>query len=95
MECGLQHSLWSLEHPAFTLVARVLTTHMKTLTLDERERIADSALKIQSVRDSLKMIAAHKIPSMRELMECLRSVDENLRESLGYFRKLDVPRTSE
>ena len=61
---------------------------MNTLTLDERERIADSALMIQSVRKSLKLVAAHKVPSMRELLACLKSVDENLRASLGYFRNV-------
>ena len=61
---------------------------MNKLTLDERERIADSALKIQSVRDSLKAVPANKIPSMREMMECLANVDENLRETLGYIRRL-------
>ena len=61
---------------------------MDKLTLDERERIVDSALKIQSVRDSLKAVPADKVPSLREMMECLTNVDENLRETLGYFRRI-------
>jgi hypothetical protein len=61
---------------------------METLTLDERERIVDSALKIQSVRDSLKMVGKNKIPSMKEVAACLKCIDKNLREALGYVRRL-------
>ena len=61
---------------------------MNDLTLDERERIADSALKIQSVRKSLGAIAGHKFPAMHEAIKCLGSVDEILREALGYFRRV-------
>ena len=58
---------------------------METLTLDERERIVDSALKIQSVRDSLKLVGRNKIPGMKEIALCLRSVDRRLRTALGYI----------
>ena len=57
---------------------------MESLTLDERERLVDSALKIQSVRDSLTRISRHKIAAIQEITECLRSVDRHLRTALGY-----------
>lgn len=61
---------------------------METLTLDERERIVDSALKIQSVRNSLKRVGRDKIPSMKEIADCLKIVDKHLRAALGYVRQL-------
>jgi hypothetical protein len=61
---------------------------MEILTLDERERIVDSALKIQSVRDSLKLVGENKVPSMKEIAACLKSVDQSLRAALGYVRRL-------
>ena len=51
----------------------------------ERERISDSALKVQSVRKSLDHIAETIIPNREELEECLENVDEKLREALGYL----------
>ena len=61
---------------------------METLTLDERERIVDSALKIQSVRDSLKLVGRNKISAMKEIAACLGSVDRHLRAALGYVRQI-------
>jgi hypothetical protein len=61
---------------------------MEALTLDERERIVDSALKIQSVRNSLSFVGENKIPGLREIAACLKSVDHNLRSALGYVRRL-------
>ncbi len=61
---------------------------MEALTLDERERIVDSALKIQSVRSSLELVGQHKIPAIEEIRACLKSVDHNLRAALGYIRSL-------
>ena len=61
---------------------------MEALTLDERERIVDSALKIQSVRSSLELVGQHKIPAIEEIRACLKSVDHNLRAALGYIRAL-------
>ena len=61
---------------------------MEALTLDERERIVDSALKIQSVRSSLEQVGQHKIPAIEEIRACLKSVDHNLRAALGYIRAL-------
>ena len=60
---------------------------METLTLDERERISDSMHKIQSVQHSLKKVGRNKIPFMKEISECLTSVDKNLRTALGYIRQ--------
>jgi hypothetical protein len=66
---------------------------MEILTLDERERIADSALKIQSVRSSLNLVGKNKIPSMKEIADCLKTVDRTLRAVLGYGGRLrpDIP----
>jgi hypothetical protein len=61
---------------------------MTPLTLDERERIVDSALKIQSVRNSLDTVPAAKVSGMREMLACLKNVDRSLREALGYVRRL-------
>ena len=68
---------------------------METLTLDERERIVDSALKIQSVRNSLDLVGENKIPSFREIAACLKSVDHNLRAALGYVRRLRPDTTAD
>jgi hypothetical protein len=50
----------------------------------ERERIADSVLKIQSVRNSLDQVDEAKIPSKEEIDICLESADRSLRTALGY-----------
>jgi len=54
------------------------------LTATERERITDGVLKIQSVRASLEHVDKSKLPDGQEIEECLDSVDNNLREALGY-----------
>jgi len=59
-------------------------TTMKPLTLSERERITDSMLKIQSVRNSLDLVDEDKVPSMEEIETCLKSADDSLRVALGY-----------
>jgi hypothetical protein len=56
------------------------------LTETERERITDSALKIQSVRASLDRVGKSKIPKREELENCLDNVDHVFREALGYAR---------
>jgi len=61
---------------------------METLTLDERERVVDSALKIQSVQNSLAQVGEDKLSDRREIAACLKSVDQNLRAALGYVRRL-------
>jgi hypothetical protein len=53
------------------------------LTETDRERISDSALKIQAVRASISHIDTAKIPK-RKIDDCLASVDQSFREALGY-----------
>ncbi len=53
------------------------------LTLAERERITDSVLKIQSVRNSLEHVGDEKIPAREEIENCLESADNSLRTALG------------
>jgi hypothetical protein len=53
-----------------------------SLTRVEREKITDSALKIQSVRASLDKMDETKIPEFGELQSCLESADRNLRLAL-------------
>jgi hypothetical protein len=59
------------------------------LTEIERERISDSSLKIQSVRDSLQHVGKNKIPNEHSVEECLDSIDDSLREALGYRKPSD------
>ena len=61
---------------------------MQTLTLAERERISDSVLKIQSVRNSLDQLDEKKIPAKEEIDTCLESADHSLRAVLGYTGKV-------
>jgi hypothetical protein len=56
------------------------------LTNLERERLSDGMLKIQSVRASLEQVDMTKIPQDEDIRECLESVDQSLREALGYGR---------
>jgi hypothetical protein len=57
---------------------------MNALTIEERERITDSVLKIQSVRNSLDQVDEDKIPSKEEIECCLERADQSLRAALGY-----------
>jgi hypothetical protein len=57
---------------------------MNTLTSVERERITDSVLKIQSVRNSLDFVDESKLPAKAEIETCLESADQSLRTALGY-----------
>jgi hypothetical protein len=52
------------------------------LTRVEREKITDSALKIQSVRASLDHMDETKIPEFEELQSCLENADKNLQLAL-------------
>jgi hypothetical protein len=54
------------------------------LTLVERERITDSVLKIQSVRNSLEQVDEKKLPAKEEIEHCLENADHDLRVALGY-----------
>ncbi len=58
---------------------------MNTLTNVERERITDSVLKIQSVRNSLDLVDETKLPAKADIDTCLESADQNLRTALGYL----------
>ena len=62
---------------------------MQELTLVERERITDSMLKIQSVRNSLESVGDEKVPAMEEIETCLESADQSLRAALGYAPEKD------
>jgi hypothetical protein len=57
---------------------------MKTLTSMERERITDSVLKIQSVRNSLEVVDQTKLPEKADIDACLENADHSLRTALGY-----------
>jgi len=57
---------------------------MTDLTLTERERMTDSVLKIQSVRNSLEQVDEKKFPAKEEIDTCLESADNSLRAALGY-----------
>jgi len=57
---------------------------MENLTRVERERITDSVLKIQSVRDSLEQVDQEKVPSKAEIERGLKCADHDLRVALGY-----------
>ena len=48
------------------------------LTRVERERIADSRLKLQSVSNSLKHVDPQKVPDFDEIKECLEDADKSL-----------------
>jgi hypothetical protein len=48
------------------------------LTRVERERIADSRLKIRSVADSLNHVDPHKLPDFNEIQECLEDAEKSL-----------------
>ncbi|MDR3703422.1 MAG: hypothetical protein P4L56_27485 [Candidatus Sulfopaludibacter sp.] len=52
------------------------------LTRAEKERIADSRLKIQSVADSLKKVDPKKLQDFEEIQTCLEDADKSLLETL-------------
>jgi hypothetical protein len=52
------------------------------LTRADKERIADSRLKIQSVADSLKKMDPKKIQDFEELQECLEDAERSLSGTL-------------
>jgi hypothetical protein len=52
------------------------------LTRTEKERIADSRLKIQSVADSLTHVDPKKIRNFDEIQDCLEEADKNLTGAL-------------
>jgi len=52
------------------------------LTRLEKERLADSRLKLQSVADSLKHVDPEKVASFQEIQECLEHAEHSLRGAL-------------
>ena len=52
------------------------------LTRVERERLADSRLKIQSVAKSLKNVDPEKVPDYEEIEGCLEDADRSLAGAL-------------
>ena len=44
----------------------------------EKERIADSRLKLQSVAESLKHIDPKKVQHFKEIEDCLQDAEESL-----------------
>jgi NADPH-dependent 7-cyano-7-deazaguanine reductase QueF-like protein len=49
------------------------------LTRVEREKISDTVLKIESVRNVLNSFDQTKIPAFQEIQSCLKSADASLR----------------
>jgi hypothetical protein len=52
------------------------------LTRAEKERVADSRLKIQSVAHSLEHVDPSKVPNFQEIQDCLENADESLQDAL-------------
>jgi hypothetical protein len=48
----------------------------------DRERITDSVLKIQSVRDQLDHLDGSKLSEIEEIKDCLENADDNMRDAL-------------
>jgi hypothetical protein len=48
----------------------------------DRERITDSALKIQSVRNQLDHLDGSKLSEIEEIKEYLENADDNMRDAL-------------
>ena len=61
------------------------------LTKAERERVADSVLKIQSVTKSLRKVNPADIPDFEQLEACLEDADQNLRLALRAMDPTPVP----
>jgi len=65
------------------------------LTRVEKEKINDSALKIQSARASLKDVDRVKIRDFEEIQECLEMADNSLRHALREERPSKPPRRAQ
>ncbi|HTS61894.1 MAG TPA: hypothetical protein VMH28_07705 [Candidatus Acidoferrales bacterium] len=55
----------------------------KSLTQTERERLADSRRKLQSIAGSLKHVDPKKIQDLPKIQECLDDAEETLKDTLG------------
>jgi len=53
-----------------------------TLTRVEKERIADSQLKLESITKSLKHVDPAKIERIEEIQDCLDDADKSLKQAL-------------
>lgn len=53
------------------------------LTQVEKERIADSRMKLQSVADTLKHVDPEKVKDLEEIQDCLEDAEQTLKGSLG------------
>jgi hypothetical protein len=53
----------------------------------DRERITDSVLKIQSVRNQLNHLDGSKLSEIEEIKECLENADDNMRDALKSSQK--------
>ena len=56
------------------------------LTKAERERLADSRMKLQSVAKSLRQVDHDAIPDFDQIESCLEDADKNLGVALGAHR---------
>lgn len=52
------------------------------LTRHEKERVADSRRKIQSVTETLSQVDPAKIPQIDEIEDCLEDAEKTLNEAL-------------
>jgi hypothetical protein len=53
-----------------------------TLTREDRERINDSRLKIQSIANTLNEMNPDKIPEYRDIQNCLENAEDSLNQAL-------------
>jgi hypothetical protein len=53
-----------------------------TLTREDRERINDSRLKIQSIANTLNAMNPDKIPEYRDIQNCLENAEDSLNHAL-------------
>jgi hypothetical protein len=60
------------------------------LTKVERERINDSVLKIQSVRDNLDDLDDGKVGELDDIKSCLEIADDTLRSALKTTPRKDT-----
>lgn len=52
------------------------------LTREERERINDSRLKIQSIASTLNQVRSGNIPEYAEIQDCLQHAEHSLTSAL-------------
>lgn len=53
------------------------------LTKAEKERLADSRMKLQAVAKSLRRVDPKAIPDFEQIESCLEDADKNLGVALG------------